>query len=385
MCVCERERPALSPTRSGPSLHAGINLAVAAIARAPNRGPSLTRNRFERSPPAPVPPAAAAAAAAAAASLAPTESDSAGGSVGPAAAVAVVTLLQCSCRPPPPPGPGERTAAPPQMVCTARLGPAEYRSRPAAGPAAWDCRLDEVFVFALPAPAAESDGLAGGRIGSGGGGGGGEEASQWVHIRVFDAAASDPARAELGRARVPVPRSSAPGPVEAWYPLLDDAAAGRPPAGRILVRAARAQVRAGSGRRGHGSYHVGLDGALQPSPRRVDSDAEPGPGSPASPPVSAASGSPVVVVLGGRSGGPAVPPKRTVLAEPPVPPPPTPAGGSHGPPLLAPGAPGGTRRSPAPLYDSDEGGGDGDPAGSGWAAQLLRPPRMSSAPARPRK
>ena len=309
--------------------------------------------------------------AASAASLAPTESGEhigvATAATSSAAAVAVVTVLQCSGHAWAAGGGSER--GPPHVYCTARLGVAEYQSRAAAGDASWEPRLDEVFVFALPV-ADGDDGAA--RVAAVG------EEAEWVDIRVLDTHPVDPERAELGRARVPVPKPGA-GPVEAWYPLVlagPDSDGGRggvrrpgvarsQEAGRILVRASRAQVR--SARRGHASVQVdpaadaAVSGALS-TPTRTYQHTEC---------VGSAYDS-----ISNRPAGIGTP-RRSL----PSPPPPSPtAGRVTGMPTAARAQQ--TPSPPSAACDSDEGcEGDG---GGGWAGQLVRPPRMSSAPARPR-
>lgn len=318
-----------------------------------------------------------------AASLAPTERCERIGvgttaiSSGSSAAVAVVTVLQCS-------GHAQRVASggpergPPHVYCTARLGAAEYKSRTAGGKASWEPRLNEVFVFALPVTDSTDDAAAQSvEVG---------EEAEWVDIRVLDAHPVDSGRAELGRARVSVPKAGA-GPVEAWYPLIhtvDDADGSRgrrqglarsQGAGRILVRANRAQVQSAAARRCLASINLG------PS---AESDA------------ASHNDLPTLTRAGQHTewtgtfealvGGCSVSNRPEDICSSssflPSPPRPSPKSGSvTGVPAAAQAQ---QTPSPLPACDSDEGcEGDGS-GGGGWAGQLVRPPRMSSAPARPR-
>jgi len=372
--------PIRRETQRRSALVAGWNI-VPVPAAVPTRLPESfnpTRDRLERSA-AIHTSAVIGSSIASAASLAPTESGehigvaAAATSSGSAAAVAVVTVLQCSGHARAVGGGSER--GPPHVYCTARLGVAEYRSRAAAGEASWEPRLDEVFVFALP--------VADGDDGAARSAAAGEEA-EWVDIRVLDAHPADPERAELGRARVPVPKPGA-GPVEAWYPLVLAGAADsdggrgnvrRPgsarsqEAGRILVRASRAQVR--SARRGHANVQVdpaadaAVSGVLS-TPTRMFQQTEC---------VGSAGVLPGAGSISNRPAGIGTP-RRSL----PSPPPPSPTAGRVS------GVPAAVRaqQTPSPppaACDSDE-GCDGE-GGGGWAGQLVRPPRMSSAPARPR-
>jgi hypothetical protein len=352
----------------------------------PTRLPEIlgpTRDLQERSAAIQTSAAASSAviisSAASAASLAATESGDIGvaaTSSGSAAAVAVVTVLQCTGHAWAAAGVGSE-CGPPHVFCTARLGMAEYRSRAADGEASWEPRLDEVFVFALPAADCSDDSATRGEAVL--------QEAEWVDVRVLDAHPADPGRAELGRARVPVPKPGT-GPVEAWYPLVlaganSDGGCGdvsqhgnvcSQGTGQILVRAARAHVRSASARRSHTNVHVdspvdaAVPGALS-TPTRAHQLTE------------------WFGTAGALSGAGSISNRARSICTSrrslPSPPPPSPTAGSAiGVPIAA-----RAQQTPSPpsgTCDSDE-GCEGD-SGGGWAGQLVRPPRMSSAPARPR-